>query len=175
LQTVSSSASATAFGTGAGLLPSSCGGSVTLGPAWWHIQRLLLAWCQFFWRSHGCRWGQRCTHAHSISEFNGPSTDPWLAASDGTLSGRMRWDIQRLLLVGHPAAASGGTSSGCFWWGIQLLLVGHPAAASGAEAAPLAAGAASSDAELQWELQVAAVAEEQENAEMQWLQTLTDS
>jgi len=70
----------------------------------------------------------------------------------------------------------GGTSSGCFWWDIQrLLLVGHPAAASGAEAAPLAAGAASSDAELQWELQVAAVAEEQENAEMQWLQTLTDS
>ena len=61
-------------------------------------------------------------------------------------------------------------------WNIQrLLLVGHPAAASGAEAAPLAAGAASSDAELQWELQVAAVAEEQENAEMQWLQTLTDS
>ena len=46
---------------------------------------------------------------------------------------------------------------------------------AGAEAAPLAAGAASSDAELQWELQVADVAEEQENAEMQWLQTLTDS
>ena len=28
------------------------------------------------------------------------------------LLGRMRWDIQRLLLVGYPAAASGGASSG---------------------------------------------------------------
>jgi len=48
---------------------------------------------------------------------------------------------QRLLLVGHPAAASGGTSSGCFLWDIQrLLLVGYPAAASG--------GASSGSADL---------------------------
>ena len=35
-------------------------------------------WCDFFWRSHGCRWGNRCTHAHSIHDFNGPRDDAWL-------------------------------------------------------------------------------------------------
>ena len=28
-------------------------------------------WCQFYWRSHGCRWRELCDHAHSISEFRG--------------------------------------------------------------------------------------------------------
>ena len=30
---------------------------------------LKTTWCDFRWRSHGCRWGDRCYHAHSIAEY----------------------------------------------------------------------------------------------------------
>ena len=40
-------------------------------------------WCDFFWRSHGCRWGNKCTHAHSIHDYRGARNDPWLLALQG--------------------------------------------------------------------------------------------
>ena len=29
-------------------------------------------WCEFYWRSHGCRHGWNCRHAHTIEEYRGP-------------------------------------------------------------------------------------------------------
>ena len=26
-------------------------------------------WCEFFWRSHGCRWGEQCWHCHRDADF----------------------------------------------------------------------------------------------------------
>jgi hypothetical protein len=50
-------------------------------------------WCDFHWRSHGCRHGWDCNHAHDISEYRGPADrysqyyidrdDAWRADDDG--------------------------------------------------------------------------------------------
>ncbi len=29
-------------------------------------------WCHFYYRSHGCRWGDRCYHAHDYTDYLGP-------------------------------------------------------------------------------------------------------
>ena len=34
-------------------------------------------WCDFHWRSHGCKYGDGCTHAHNIWEFRGSQQDEW--------------------------------------------------------------------------------------------------
>ena len=34
-------------------------------------------WCDFNWRSHGCRKGGDCRHAHSIYDYRGSHDDPW--------------------------------------------------------------------------------------------------
>ena len=34
-------------------------------------------WCDFFWRSHGCKHGEHCQHAHYIQEYKGP-LDYWV-------------------------------------------------------------------------------------------------
>ena len=34
-------------------------------------------WCDFYWRSHGCRHGRRCQHAHDIADYRG-GYDRWV-------------------------------------------------------------------------------------------------
>ena len=31
--------------------------------------------CEFVWRSHGCRYGDKCWHAHSWQDYRGPPVD----------------------------------------------------------------------------------------------------
>ena len=35
-------------------------------------------WCEFWWRSHSCRHGASCTHAHDIWDWRGSREDIWL-------------------------------------------------------------------------------------------------
>ena len=43
-------------------------------------------WCEWFYSSHGCRWGDRCSHAHYWRWSNGRwknwSEDDWWASDD---------------------------------------------------------------------------------------------
>ena len=43
----------------------------------WPHPFLKTQWCDFHWRSHGCRWGDKCWHAHSIYEYKGRQDEPY--------------------------------------------------------------------------------------------------
>ena len=34
-------------------------------------------WCDFYWRQHGCCYGDRCDFAHGIEDYKGPC-DEWV-------------------------------------------------------------------------------------------------
>ena len=58
------------------------------------MSQLKSQWCEFVFRSHGCRWGDKCRHAHSKEEFQAahPGAAPW--ARDWEWSYRSDWTVQ---------------------------------------------------------------------------------
>jgi hypothetical protein len=44
-------------------------------PPFYHYSSHKTKWCEFYWRSHGCKWGHHCTHAHNIWEYRGPDDE----------------------------------------------------------------------------------------------------
>ena len=52
-------------------------------------------WCEFYWRSHGCRWDADCRHCHSIAEFRGDPADPWYQWYKGQwTAAEQRWNAR---------------------------------------------------------------------------------
>ena len=62
-------------------------------------------WCTFYWRSHGCRWGHNCNHAHSWREYRGDGSG-WPVADDAAPVG----DVRRHAAT-HAPPAGRGTST----------------------------------------------------------------
>ena len=54
-------------------------------------------WCQQWWRTHTCRWGDQCGYAHNAAEYAGTRSDLWYQWSrpicDGKADERLRQRI----------------------------------------------------------------------------------
>ena len=79
-----------------------------------HLGRYKTEFCDFYWRSHGCRHGHKCNYAHSLGECRGKRDHPWFQE---LLRRDPQWgDDEALQGQGHWGQAGGGPLHAAGQW-----------------------------------------------------------
>ena len=79
-----------------------------------HLGRYKTEFCDFYWRSHGCRHGHKCNYAHSVREYRGERDHPWFQE---LLRRDPQWgDDEALQGQGHWGQAGGGPLHAAGQW-----------------------------------------------------------